>query len=219
MVKLGVVLLVASLLCQASSPSQPNRVNADQVSLNLRVGAVSHKPVSIYEAFSIALASTRTPGGLVIVRNCDGKEPQTKIPPNATLREALDQLVKDAPHYRWSVDEGVVNLIPQTNDSLLLKTRIAEVKVERASPLEAFRQVIEQPEVKFGIAGYGLRPPTLRAVIGPTGINQRNKVTLDLKDVTLQKALNRLVREDGRRVWAYTLVPCKNEYGFSFVVQ
>src|ERR1700754_608408 len=80
-----------------------------------------------------ALASTRVPGGIVQINGCESvamRKPWRAR--TSTLRDALDAIVQTEPDYSWFINDGVVNLVPKSEEPTLLQIRISRLKVKNA---------------------------------------------------------------------------------------
>ncbi|HEY6333669.1 MAG TPA: hypothetical protein VI756_30405 [Blastocatellia bacterium] len=167
-------------------------------------------------------AAGNPPGGFAIVKGCEDPEPEVQplLPIDSTLGEGLDKLVANDPGYTYSVDDGVVNLLPYEGAPPLLNTHISSFDVEDESIGPPLLRLIDLPEVLKAKASVGITgtnrlqqmvvgqpaPPVPgRAKVEP------KKFTLHLRNVTLMGALNALVRAQGRGVWSYTEHICNGE--------
>lgn len=219
-VRLPALLLavgVTALVASGQSGTQRRGMSEEEV-LTRHTGVAGKQHGGVVDALVLGLTIAQVPGGVVAVDNCGGYNPTVKVPPNSSVKDLLDQIVLASPQYRWHVDDGVINVIPDTNLTAPLDIKISKFKVESVSASDALNQLLEEPEVRQGIEGLNFHQGA-RAFGGGFPISKA-RISLDLKNVTLQEALNSIVRADGRALWALLLRPCngRNEYDISLLI-
>jgi hypothetical protein len=168
------------------------------------------------------LAAGSPPGGFAIVQGCEEAEPEVQplLSTNATLGEELDKLVANDPGYTYSVDDGVVNLLPYQGAPPLLNARISRFDVEDESIETALARFVDSAEVRKAKESVGITGTNkLRIFVGGNPAPplpghpriQPKRFTLHLRNVTFMEALNSLVRAQGRGVWRYNEHLCDGE--------
>jgi len=169
--------------------------------------------------FMRSLVGAHVPGGFVWIMKCTGEEPvfaeNNKVLP---LREALDSLTRTDPRYKWQMKKEVVNLMPSSGIPDLLKSHIRKFIVETDLD-DAVRQLLMLPEVKQNMARLGLKRSSMTLLVGPgPSYGSPSKIKVYLHNVTLQEALNALVKAHGRAIWEYRELRCKgtNEFLIDF---
>lgn len=140
----------------------------------------------------------------------DNRINQNFVPRNFIVSDLLNQITDTDSRYRWQEENGVINISPK-NEYSILETRIPEFKVddeyswkmdERLVETKEFQQYLKEknlinkipdPENKFGFA-----------IIGAVGKpNPRDKISVDLKNATVREILNEIVRKRGHGTWFY----------------
>ncbi|MCX5794777.1 MAG: hypothetical protein NTY77_04715 [Elusimicrobia bacterium] len=119
----------------------------------------------------------------------------------AEAKTLLDALIAQNPRYRWTINAGVINLVPKAREG---------DKKRHDSPLDRVVESMELTEVALDIAatricqsaGILIHSAAIDS-IGGSPIVYR-KVTVDLRKVTLREALNRLVKTDGHSSWLFS---------------
>lgn len=167
-------------------------------------------PVSTLEAFKDALRIENKPGGIVFVgRQCLVVESKPHLSLDfASSEAALNTIVRQDPHYAWSLEDGVVNLIPINREPDFLKTQIKRFRLEGDLNIHlALEKLLGLPEVKIKAAEINLNRGLMYGGL-QSPRDSKSHLKLDLENVTLREALNEIVRKDGMGVWKYSDWTC-----------
>lgn len=161
------------------------------------------------QTFIRALSGVSAPGGLVQVFACEADAskpaPQQR---GASLGQALDALVSLDRRYRWHVDDGVINLLPASDEPALLRTQIARFSPRKVfSAREALSRLLTLDEIKGAMEELGLKAGI--AVFVSPGSRHPKAFSLSLMDVTLRQALNAIARAQGTGIWEYIETHCR----------
>jgi len=123
-----------------------------------------------------------------------------------TLRAALDQLIAGNPDYKWTFEEGVVNIFPERNRDRLL-SGLLEVKIRHfsapqlVSTLRLRTLLGTQPEVDAELGKDGLKLVTI--AFFSTEINKRDfKKPFSFDNRTLREILNELIKRNEVNFWS-----------------
>jgi hypothetical protein len=177
---------------------------------------------STTQAFSKALFQAGAPGGIARTSGCEWDGVIHRWQPlGSSLRDVLDGIVKTDPQYRWSVEDEVINVLPVAGEPALLKTHIAEFKVENVAwASSALSKLIAMPEVRASLNRLGLNE-TLKAGVFPAPNPMKAGRIVQCNNVTLREALNVIARVFGNAVWFYKEDHCtgKDEYSIDFIVE
>jgi hypothetical protein len=226
--KVGVGLAVLLEILLLGYPSHLAGTMQENNVLDRQVRMARSEEKTTRDAFMTILASSSTPGGIVLLSGC---EPSTKYkfaPLNTSLRDALNALVSADSLSRWDLKDGVVNVVPVHRIPALLKVRIAEFDTRNAATIsDALHQLLALPEVEARIAKLHLNElqaePGLTDLKKPGSANKGQEERLDVhgRNVTLRGALNALVHAHGYAVWSYTERRCngKNDFRIEFLVR
>lgn len=173
-------------------------------------------PVSTQEAFLNALRAEKKPGGIVLVnRSCAVSEIKTQVEREYTsLNTALNLIVKQDPWYSWSIEQGVVNLIPTNDEPDFLKIQIKKFRLDGDLNLHlALEKLLRLPEVESKATEINLNKIMYGGLQSPRETKSRLK--FELRNVTLRQALNEIVRKDEIAVWKYYESNCNGKISSS----
>lgn len=190
----------------------------EKMILSKAAGSIGSLPINIVDATVHGFVNAQVPGGVVRIIDCNGREAQVSGKDSRSIQDLLNLLVLKAPEYRWKLDDGVINLMPNTGFPVPLDIRLPNFKMENGTALEAMNELVDRPDLKREFAARGLFRG-LELTGGGFPISKK-RISLDLKDATLLEVLNSIVRADGRAVWGYTLIPCQgwNQYQLKLLV-
>lgn len=196
-----------------------------QVFLNRDIGTLRFDKASAHFMFSYALIRAAVPGGVVDVSGCpNGSEPQYSfVFMDAKLRDVLGAIIDRVPDDRWTVENGVVDLLPANGSPALLTVRIGEFDSRNATtPNEAAGRLTELPEIKQAEKRLGLNNPLhiqlglgVARKRGSATPKRRSPLSVRLRNITFLGALNALVRAKGNGVWTYREWHCDASNGYS----
>lgn len=155
---------------------------------------------------------TWIPSGIsVAFENSLGDEIKINYKPSDfTVKSLLDEIVKFDKRYRWQETDGVINVFPQ-NDYPILDARVAEFKVEKATPKQLreklvgtteFQNYLKAKNLADRIPGDESRRGWMYITVAGA-LAERHKVSLDLKNATVREILNAIVRQRGYSIWTY----------------
>lgn len=155
------------------------------------------------------LSEVSAPGGLVQVLRCEAETSKpTPEQRGVSLREALDALVSLDRRYRWQVDDGVINLLPASDEPALLATQVPRFSVKKVlSAREALGQLLALDEIKSAMEELGLKSGI--ALFVSPGSPHPKAFSVRVKDVTLRQALNAIARAQGTAIWEYIETHCQ----------
>jgi hypothetical protein len=136
-------------------------------------------------------------------------------PSGQRARDVLDSIVAVAPHYEWSVEGGVINLITKGDYPPLLDYRLPEFKVDNA-PTGAILDTLENmAEVRERASELGFDGPQEYTFF--IGLVDTRKYSLSCRDCSVRDVLNGISRLDGGS-WMYAEYwdEGKKKYRFGF---
>jgi hypothetical protein len=156
------------------------------------------------------------PCGIEILSNdrMEGRDKRMLLK-DTSVATLLDLIVSQYPNYRWSIEDGVVNVLPQESvwkkmyrlfTGRPMDKRIAKLDIEDW-PLEtaAFGGICPKAGVEcrisLAISVMGPGPRGKSVPIRRQG--PKRNVSLHLTDISFRGALNELVRQDGHSVWLF----------------
>lgn len=205
--KVLVACMLNSLLISiALAPAQQPQKKAPENILQRKVLGDELEYLTTPAVFHSSLGRVRVPGGLVRIFNCqeDTIKHSWKAQ-GSTLGQVLDAIVAADSRYRWEVSDGVVNLLPASEEPPLLRARINEFHVEStASSLDALLQLLKLPEVMEAMSNLHLKPGLMLVSYWSTP----RQFSVRSDDVTLRQALNAIARANGRDIWGYIETHC-----------
>lgn len=218
MFRMLVALLLESLVITMVSYSGQDSARSSGL-LDRQAKGANLKNVMVGQAAVNALLDAGVPGGVVNVSDCNQPATHSFTPRDSSLRGVLDAIVATDPLYRWEVTEGAINVIPGNQLPTFLAVRMSRFDiVEVASPREVIPQLFKVPEVQRAQAALGRH-----AVQGgvqpfcPEGCppNEKKKISMSLKNVTVREVLNAVAREHGSAVWWFRQSECGGQKTFS----
>jgi len=135
----------------------------------------------------------------------DPEKPRSQITldlRDVNFLQIIDGIVKAEPKYRWRENDGSIEVFPANGGSSLLDMPIQSFQVKDVSRLAAINLLLGLPEVQAIASSMNLkkRPP-----IGLS--EQTEKLSFDLRGVTLRQALNRIATDSGGRFWVFRRYP------------
>jgi len=220
------VLSAFALTVFASAHNQlPRRASRTRNLLNRDIGNIHFDNAAMPFIFNYALIHAVVPGGIVDVGGCpNGPKPAYSFALiDARLQDVLEAIAKRDLLDRWTVENGVVNLLPVKGTPALLDTRIGKFdSKDAATPSEAATLLAQSPEVERAEERLGLNNP-FHIQLG-LGVARKygspipklaSPLAVRLKNVTFLDALNALVRAKGRGVWMYREWHCSANNGYS----
>jgi hypothetical protein len=176
------------------------------------------------ESFSTIIITAGVSGGMAAVYDgCSyGHRRNVSIKEGTTLSQALDQLALEL-NSKWKIDEGVVNMLPNSFVPALLQTPIHSFQWNRSKPIkEAVGQLLGLPEITQRARKLGLKEEPGGA--SSTGIcisdcpKEPDPIIEVEKDTTLLAILNHIVGSHEKAIWGYFEFHCNNETRFTLAV-
>lgn len=170
------------------------------------------------------LWQTGVPGGVAEVSTChDEAKLQLRVPEGTTLQNALQELVALNASYKWSIQNGVVNLLPTRGIPDLLHARVATYEsdsgVNKFAPSAVLFELLALPEMRAREARFKLEPGLYTG--GPGAVcgkdcdqKQPPSVRVSIKDTSLLEAFNFTVSAYGHTIWSYTETECNGKKTF-----
>lgn len=199
---------------QVNQP-QPSdiRINHDVLVEDYRLGFI----------FLDILNGTGLHGGFAEIADCSGLPMgRLHIKKGVTVRQAMDALVAANPGYKWSLQDGAVNLMPRDGVPLL-RTKIVKFQMnatDNAIPA-LLQEVLKLPEIRKGEAALGIKEGPGQGGGFAVDMHPAPKrpvpVQIEVQNVTLQDAFNKIVHASPKGVWVYSETDCNGAK--SFVVE
>jgi hypothetical protein len=211
-----VLLILAAgsaLAIQSQNSNKPNSV------LDRHSEKTPLKNAPISDVVVDALRQQNVPGGVAVSYYCSGYENHSLRPTDDTLRSRIDAAVAAEPENTWSVDDGVVNMVPRYRELLFLKTIVPNLEIKEAvTTAEALDKLLAVPEVskqatlELGIHTFGGGIYQALDLANP----RNHKISLSLTNVTVLEALNAIARARGDGIWLLVDQQCPTPTGRKF---
>jgi hypothetical protein len=217
------------ILIASGWPIAAHRVEAAQVTkpqpADVRIDHdVLAKNERILGVFLDVLRGTGIHGGFVEVTACSElPKGHLTMKEGSTISEAMDALVAANPDYQWEMKDGTVNLIPRGGVPLL-STRVAKFQMnatDREMPA-VLQDLLRLPEVRKREAALGLKQGPGQ---GGPGAMERHPVPkkpvpvhINLQNLSLLDAFNRVVQTSPKSVWIYYETDCNGAKMFTVEV-
>lgn len=186
--------------------------------VNRQVPVITQSNITSSSSFKRALVAAKAPGGIAVAPSCGTPLRYTLTPSGSSLHDVLEAIIAADPQYRWEVEGGVVNLVPHGGVPAFLNIRIAKFEVETAGGVnEVLVQLLATPEVRKGVDGLSASSRLLRGGLGYFEIGKESeegnvqKLSINLKNVTVYEALNAIAKAHGNAIWSYTEHRCGSD--------
>jgi len=215
-------ILIASgwpMAAQQLESARADRLQPEDIRINHDIHVENRRVLDI---FSDVLSGTGLHGGFVEMTDCSGDLPKGHLQINhgATVRQAMDALVATNPGYQWELKGGDVNLMPLGGASLL-DTWIAEFQIDATGlTMEAVLQdLLRLPEVQERDYALGLKDGVHAGSHG-AGVSkhpvpqQPVPVHVNVQNLSLQEAFNKVVGFSPPSVWIYRETDCNGAKTF-----
>ena len=137
----------------------------------------------------------------------DPEKPQSQITLDlrgVNFRQILDGIVQAEPRYRWREDNGGIDVMPINGVLGLLDSRIQTFQLKDVNRVQAASRLFSLPEVRPVLLAKGLRP---RTPSPPSDRIKDEKLSFDLRRVTLRQALHRIAHDSGANFWVFRSYP------------
>ena len=200
-------LLLVSFCLWLVEPGFPMNHSGTSQALGIegrRVNSFRVERVSVIDALLQLGRQEQIPMGIEYIDLQALEEPISVTTGPSTVAEVLNAILSKASGYSWSVRDGVVAISHASigrNHRNLLNWRLSHFSVTKMTLADA-SHLLEmtlahelQPDVKGWVGSYS--PGNSRKTVGP----------LDLHDVSVRKALNRLVAQAGSAAWIVQVPP------------
>jgi hypothetical protein len=214
-----VLLLTTSLSFGQQISDRVNTLDPASV----RLPELKSKETSAERFLTIVTTAGASGGMAAVYDGCSyGPRRNVSIKEGTTLSQALDQLALES-NSKWEMNEGVVNIIPDSSIPALLQTPIANFEWNRSKSIkEAVGQLLSLPEVTQRARELGLKAEPGGASLTGICINDCPKEPSPIieveKDTTLLAILNHIVGSHEKAIWGYFEFHCNNETRFTLGV-
>jgi len=191
---LAVVLFVLSFLSLAAGQPRQSKseILRDVEFDNINMGSV--------------LAALANENNVAIGWEADPEKPQSQNTfhlQNVMFPQILDGIVKAEPRYSWREDNGSIDLFPVNRRFDLLDARIQSLQLKDVNRALAVNRLFGLPEIQALILSKNLKP----ILPNPLDRTRDEKLSFDLRDVTLRQALNQIAHESGSNFWTLRRYP------------
>jgi hypothetical protein len=203
----SICFLLVAFLFTRGAHLQSSKLSEDV--LRMSVPGDEVKELTTTDAFYSSLGRTGVPGGLVDLRSCGQRDQKhTWSPKNSELRQVLDALVTTDKRYRWTTDEGVLNLLPVAGEPSILQTRINKFHVQdAASASAALDRLLALPEIKEAMRKLHLQQGI--TLVLESSLPHPKPFSVFIETATLRQALNAIARAQGHGIWQYLETQCR----------
>jgi hypothetical protein len=193
--------------------------HASQELIDGSIDNIDIQAANIHLMLSRLSAATKIPIGLEVSPNDDllvDRKMKLHIQ-KATVRTALDSIVKQNPLYTWRIINGVVNVFPTdgNRDHLIrqvLETKLERFAIERGMSRFALRQTVTAlSEVKSVLAKANVHPENqsfMSRDFEPVGRN----FSLQVSNISVTELLNSVIRDSQTNYWVVVRQGERKEY-------
>ena len=182
---------IVSLFCFGLAKAQDKSVE-DQRLRNIELNGVRLASV---------LAALAADYKVTIGLEADPAKPDSMIDMHlraVVFRQILDRLVQAEPLYKWRKNNGAVDVLPVGGG--LLDANIQAFEVKDVNRAVAVSRLFDLAEVRELMTANHLRsrPPS-----PPSDRSKDEKLSFDLRGVTVRQALNQIAHDSGANVWVF----------------
>jgi len=191
----AIVIVILSSLSITRGQPRPNK------SETLRV--VEFHDVDMGAALAAFAADYKVTIGL----EADPEKPRSQITlhlRDVIFPQILDGIIQAEPRYRWRDNNGSIDVFPVSGGLNLLDSRIQRFQLTDVNRALAVNRLFGLPEVRALILSRNLKP---RLPYSPSDRTKDEKLSFDLRGVTLRQALNQIARESGTNFWVFRSYP------------
>jgi hypothetical protein len=171
-----------------------------------------------------ALLDTDLPGGITVLHYCGGFPTRSLKPSGNTVRGLLNEVVSTDPNYSWSLEDGVVNLIPRYKKIHFLETGVSKLELNQLkTPDAALNILMGLPEVEKQMnSELGTR--VLDGFVYAYPANAPNAprektFSIALTNTTVAEGLNAIAKAYGSAVWVLVKNECNNSGRKTFSIK
>lgn len=195
--KSAFVLLAILLLASASG----NAWQKPDKSATLRTVSLDNVDMaSVLHAFAADY-------GVTIGLEADPEKPRSQITLNlrgVNFSQILDGIVSVEPRYKWRDNNGSIDVLPVNGGLGLLDSRLEAFRLKDVNRVLAVNRLFGLPEIRALLRSKGLRP---RPPNPPSDRIKDEKLSLDLRAVTLRQALHQIAHDSGANFWIFRSYP------------
>lgn len=217
-------ILIASgwpIVTQQLGAAQANRPRPADIRIDHDILAKNER---ILNLFLDVLRGTGIHGGFAEVAGCSElPKGHLTVKEGSTISEAMDALVAANPSYQWELEDGVINLIPRSGIPLL-HARIAKFQMH-ATDMQmpaVLQDLLRLPEVRERETSLGLKQGPGQG--GPGAMEKHPvpkkpvAVHINLQNLSLLEAFNKVVQTSPKGVWIYHESDCNGAKTFTVEV-
>ncbi len=117
---------------------------------------------------------------------------------DATLEDVMNAMVLSKPIYTWRKSSNGFEVLPKDRADQILDGVLSSFHVENASTYDALKTLIGMEEVVNTLRSSGIRTSETSAPH-----YDQARMSLDLHDVTIREALNRITSQSESKFWTY----------------
>jgi len=123
---------------------------------------------------------------------------------DATVTDLMNAIAQSSKKYQWRQTDRFVEVWPLAGSNPLLETRISSFNVKDISPLQAFDQLLNLPEVQANMTALNLKR---RAPERDPGKLTGSRFSINLEGVSLREALDKIAQESHIEIWIFRNYP------------
>lgn len=119
------------------------------------------------------------------------------------VREVLDEIVRLDGRYRWEIINGIVNVVPISQEELA-ELKIGFLKLSDTELGDIGSAILDAPDVYASLIKLNKQKTEELDYSGPSAM--KTKVSFVLSDTTIRNGLNTLLRERLARFWSFEIL-------------
>jgi hypothetical protein len=118
---------------------------------------------------------------------------------NGTVKDVLDEFVRNDPRYRWEMDLDVINVVPVSDSDPLAEAVVKDLNVFNVDGNEATWAITRSPEIVKVMKKMRVSRVTPQLLVGRP--KDPARFSLNLQGLTVRRILNEMVGKDGYSFW------------------
>jgi hypothetical protein len=156
--------------------------------------------VTIESLLSDSLGWLRIPVGIALPPDDAGQTRLDFNPSSLLVRDVLDSIVAADQRYKWSLEDGVVNVLPKASSTPLLDVRLNNFNGQATNGGSIYQMLGNMPEVRRRAEELGLKQAEPSGFI--IGAVDTRKFTVRCQKCSVRDVLNSVVRQSNG-FWLY----------------
>lgn len=192
------LLFFGTLAVSTAKAQEPEFLKQQLPEVKVKEGNITISLNSLASKFNIPLGEEPTFSHEESAIDADTHEFVLK---SKTLKEVLNLIVAVNPDYTWKINNQVINFVPidPQESYSFLNVQLPEFKEENLTIEDLKWKIMANPSVSESLKAQGI--DVKEWAFSPGGESLEQKISLDLKNVTVRDIFNEMVKRTNRKHW------------------